>query len=143
MISIAVIVVAIAFLKRPVSMAPPSVLNFIKFNEARLHAVLFKNMYSLHGLLACIMSVFGHVCPLLIMVSYCIAGSTQIHAGSEMSFIKSRALYVSAGLTETTNFVVQSLSCSTAFMNSSVTLTLWFAFWKLIELYASPLKLLS
>ena len=43
------------------------------------------------------------------------------------------ALNVSIGLPSTTAWVVQSLSSTTAFMNSSVTRTLWFAFWKKTE----------
>jgi len=42
----------------------------------------------------------------------------------------SRALSVSTGSPVVTEKVVHGASCSTACMNSSVTRTEWFAFWK-------------
>ena len=44
--------------------------NFIKLMLARLHAVLSRNMYSLHGLLALIRPLLGHVFQRLMVVSY-------------------------------------------------------------------------
>ena len=55
---------------------------FIKFSEARLHAVSSRNMYSLQGLLALIRAVFLHVCQRFTVVSYCIPGSPQCHVES-------------------------------------------------------------
>src|SRR5438552_8304038 len=52
--------------------------------------------------------------------------------------MRSRALYVSTVSPLTTAFVLQSPLLMTACMNSSVTRTLWFAFWKKIDAYASP-----
>src|SRR4051794_652538 len=54
--------------------------NFIKLIDARLHAVLSRNIYSLHGLLALIRPDCGHVCHSLIVSSYCTPGSAQRHA---------------------------------------------------------------
>ena len=54
--------------------------NFIKFNDARLHAELSRCMYSEHGLLALIRPVLAEVCHALIVVSYCMPGSAHSHA---------------------------------------------------------------
>ena len=48
--------------------------------EARLQAVLSKNMYSLHGLEALISPPSGQVCHSLIVVLYCVPGSAQRQA---------------------------------------------------------------
>ena len=48
--------------------------------DARLHAVLSKNMYSLQGFDALIGPDCGQVCHSLIVVSYCIPGSAQRQA---------------------------------------------------------------
>ena len=85
--------------------------------------------------------MFADVCQSLIVVSYWIPGSPQRWAASAILRKMSRALYVPAGLPSLTSWVVQSASRSTAFMNSSVTRTLWFAFWKKTLPYASPVKL--
>jgi len=44
----------IAFLKRSMSNVPSVLRNFIRFSDARLHAELSINIYSLHGLEALI-----------------------------------------------------------------------------------------
>ena len=67
-------------------------------------------------------------------------GSPQIHAESAILAMRSRALYVLYGCPVRTSFVCHSPSFSTASMNSSVTRTEWFAFWKKIDAYASPLN---
>src|SRR5574343_227626 len=54
----------------------------IKFNEAKLHAVLSKNMYSEHGFDALILPPSGHVCHSLMEESYCTPGSAQAQAAS-------------------------------------------------------------
>ena len=90
-----------------------------------------RNMYSEHGLLAWMRSVFDEVCQSLMVVSYWMPGSPQTWAASAILRKMSRALNVSIGSCgATTAWVVQSLSSTTACMNASVTRTLWFAFWK-------------
>src|SRR5208337_537554 len=120
------------------SNCPFPALYFIRFSEARLHAVSSRNMYSLQGLLALIRAVFLHVCQRFTVVSYCIPGSPQCHVESAILHRSSLALYFSFGCPSVTFFVHQSRSSSTARMNSSVTRTEWLAFWKKTELYASP-----
>ncbi len=70
------------------------------------------------------------VCQSLIVVSYWIPGSPHRWAASAILRKISRALYVPAGWPSLTSWVCQSASRSTACMNSSVTRTLWLAFWK-------------
>src|SRR6476469_9922827 len=65
--------------------------NFIRLMLARLHAVLSRNMYSLHGLLALMRPLLGQVCHLLMVVSYCTPGSPQCQAQSAMRLSSSRA----------------------------------------------------
>src|SRR3569623_109769 len=129
MISIAVSVVWQPRLNASMSNSPSGRRNFIRFNDARLHALSSRNMYSEHGLLALIRDVLMHGCQSLIVVSYCMPGSPQIQAASAILRIRSRALNVSTGLPLVTDFVEKLLSRVTAFMNSSVTRTEWFAFW--------------
>src|SRR5262245_58257289 len=108
---------------------------------ARLQAVLSRNMYSLHGLLALIRPEFGQVCHLLIVVSYCTPGSPHFQALAAILLINLRAWYVGPGLlASVTQRVVPGLSSTQACMKSSVTRTERFAFWNITELYASPLK---
>src|SRR3989344_4788367 len=76
---------------------PSGLRNFMRFNEAKLHEVSSRNMYSLHGFEALMREVLGQVCHLFIVVSNCSPGSPQIHADSETCLIKSRALQVSPG----------------------------------------------
>src|SRR5688572_26665994 len=105
----------------------------MRFSEARLHAESSRNMYSLHGLLALIRAVLGHVCQSLIVVSNWSPGSPHWCAASQICFMRSRAEYVSTGSPVVTAFVVQLPSFSTACMNSSGTRTELFEFWKKIE----------
>src|SRR4029077_13005004 len=137
-ISCAVMVTSTACLNDSTSNEPFGSRYFIKFNEARLHAVSSRNMYSEHGLLALIRAVFLQVCQRFTVVSYCMPGSPQCHVDSAILYSKSFARSFSDGSPSITFFVHQSLSCSTARMKSSDTRTEWFAFWKKIEVYASP-----
>src|SRR5437868_370526 len=109
---------------------------------ANLHAVSSRNIYSEHGLLALIRPEFGQVCHLLMVVSYCTPGSPQCHAHSAMRF---RTVLASQEGPSREGSVTQRVChwpfCFTVLMNSSVTRTERLAFWKRIELYASPLKL--
>ncbi len=52
----------------------------MRFSEARLHALLSRCMYSLHGFDALIRPEAGHVCHSLIVVSYCMPGSAHSQA---------------------------------------------------------------
>src|SRR5262245_59511026 len=108
-------------------------MNFMRFSDARLHALLSRCMYSEQGLLALIRPLAGLVCHSLIVVSYCIPGSAHSHAACAMSRISSRARIVSTVSSVRTDLSFQSWSCSYAFMNSSVTRTELFAFWYWIE----------
>src|SRR5688572_28486555 len=102
---------------------------------ARLHAVLSRNMYSLHGLLALMRPELGQVCQVLIVVSYCTPGSPHCQAHSAIRCIRWRAFQVGPSLpSSVTQWVFQSRSCSQAFMNSSVTRTDRLAFWNRMEL---------
>src|SRR4030065_603630 len=80
MISWAVKTISTACLNEATSKLPSPSRNFMRFSDARLHALLSRCMYSEHGLLALIRPVAGHVCHSLIVVSYCIPGSAQSHA---------------------------------------------------------------
>src|SRR5215472_7326901 len=131
-------VTSTACLNAGTSNCPLGVTNFIRFSEARLHAVSSRNMYSEQGLLALIRAVFLEVCQRLMVVSYCMPGSPQCHVESAILCNKSFALSFSAGCTSVTLRVHQSRSPSAARMKSSVTRKEWLAFWKKIELYASP-----
>ena len=64
------------------STEPSSRLNRIRFNEARLHAVSSRNMYSEHGLEALMRPDSGQVCQSLIVVSYWTPGSAECQAAS-------------------------------------------------------------
>src|SRR3984885_8500055 len=120
MISIAVIVVWTPRRNASISNSPASALrNFMRFSDARLHAESSRNMYSEHGFDALIRAVLMHGCHSLIVVSYCMPGSPQIHAASAILRIIVRALWVSTTPPLVTDLVDHSESRSTAFMKSS------------------------
>jgi len=73
------------------SSSPVGVRNRIRFRLARLHAVSFRNMYSLHGLLAWIWSVAAQVCQSLTVAWNWMPGSPQIHPASAIERKSSRA----------------------------------------------------
>src|SRR3954462_11876805 len=124
-----------AALNRSTLNVPSVALNFIRLMLARLQAVLSRNMYSLHGLLALMRPLLGHVCHLLIVVSYCTPGSPQCHAQSAMRFKTSRAGQDGPSrVGSVTQCVVHFWSFSPASMNSSVTRTERLAFWNRMEL---------
>ena len=100
-------------------------------------------MYSEQGFDALIRPEFGDVCHALIVVSYCMPGSPQTQAASAMSRIRSFARNAPIGFPVVTARVDHSPSETTARMNSSVTRTEWFAFWKKTESYAPPWTLNS
>src|SRR5690242_5144912 len=112
--------------------------NFIRFSDARLHAESSRNMYSEHGFDALIRAVFFEVCHRLTVVSYCMPGSPHWCVASAICRSSSFAEWRDLRSPFTRETVHQSVSSTAACMNSSVTRTLLFAFWKKIELYASP-----
>src|SRR5580765_3945333 len=110
-----------AALNRSTSNVPSGCRNFIRLMLAKLHAVLSRNMYSLHGLLALMRPLLAQVCQLLIVVSYCTPGSPQCQAQSAMRFNSSRAGHDGPSLLgSVTQCVVHSWFVSIACMNSSV-----------------------
>src|SRR5215218_1434738 len=121
------------------SKVPSAWRNFMRFSDARLHALSSTCMYSEHGFDALMRPEFGDVCHWLIVVSYWTPGSAHSQAASAMSRMSSRA-----GTGSPTGSPVvratrsQSASCSTACMNSSVSRTELFAFWYWIEVKPSP-----
>src|ERR1051325_2663600 len=136
MISIAVIVVWQARRNASTSRSPPPPSpvspfgpgssgrwNLRRLSDARLHAESSRNMYSEHGFDALMRAVLMHGCQSLIVVSYCMPGSPQIHAASDILRIRLRAEWVSTTLPLVIDFVVHSPSRVTAFMKSSVTRT--------------------
>src|SRR6201998_4629628 len=131
-------VMSTAWRKASTSNVPFGLRYFIKLSDGRLQAVSSRNMYSEHGFDALIRAVVLHVCQRFTVVSYCMPGSPHCHADTAMRCSKSRALNLSTGFPSLTFRVHQSRSSSTACMNSSVTRTEWFAFWKKTEEYASP-----
>ena len=115
------------------SSSPSSRRNFIRFSEARLHALSSIDMYSEHGFDALMRHVFGSVCQLLIVVSYWTPGSAHCQAASAMSLRILRALIDSTTAPSVRAVRFQSASPSTASMNASVTRTELFAFWYWID----------
>src|SRR4030095_11062409 len=91
------------------------------------------DMYSEHGFDALMRDVFGSVCQLLIVVSYCTPGSAHCQAASAMSFSTVRAVSDSTTVPSVRAVRFQSASPSTASMNVSVTRTELFAFWYWID----------
>src|SRR6185503_7048055 len=70
--------------------------NLRRFSDARLHAESSRNMYSEHGFDALIRDVLMHGCQSLIVVSYWMPGSPQIHAASAILRMSARALWLSS-----------------------------------------------
>src|SRR5579863_10569741 len=116
--------------KASTSNEPLELRYFIRFSDARLHAVSSRNMYSEHGFEALMRAVFLQVCQRFTVVSYCMPGSPQCHVESAILCSSSRAEYLSAGVPSCTFRVHQSRSSCTACIKLSVTRTEWFAFWK-------------
>src|SRR2546425_1238666 len=86
-----------AALKRSTSNVASSRLNFIRFNDARLQAVLFRKTYSEQGLVEWIGSVPLHVCHFWIEPSYCRPGSPQVHVPSAIFCKRVRASFFWSG----------------------------------------------
>src|SRR6476659_2773651 len=125
--------------KRSVSNVPSGRRNFIRFSDARLHALSSTCMYSEHGFDALMRPEFGDVCHWLIVVSYCTPGSAQRHAASAMSRMSSRASTGSPiGWPVLRPMRFHCSPASTAFMKSSLTRTELLAFWYWIDVKPSP-----
>src|SRR4051812_13148288 len=111
----------------------------MRFNDARLHAVSSRNMYSEHGLLALMRPSAGQVCHSLTVVSYCTPGSAQAQAAFAIWSHRSRAFSVFFGFGARPSFFAfsfsvrqyrcQGPSASTACMNSLVMRTELLLFW--------------
>src|SRR5580698_7301510 len=91
-------VTSTACFKAVTSNCPFDPRNFIRFSEARLHAVSSRNMYSEQGFEALMRAVFFEVCHRLIVVSYCMPGSPHCQVASAILYMISRALRVSTGV---------------------------------------------
>src|SRR5438046_6176944 len=120
MISCAVMKMRTAALNRSTSKSPSAVLNFIKFSEARLQAVLSRNRYSLHGFVEFCRPVLLQVCHLWIVVSNCIPGLPQTHVPSAILRSNARALFFSQSLPSGTLRVHHSRHSSDASLTASL-----------------------
>src|SRR5438552_19094913 len=98
-----------AVLKRSTSKTPSSRLNFIRFNEARLQAVLLRKTYSEHGLVEWIGSVPLQVCHFWIEPSYCRPGSPHVNVPSAILLSSERASFFWSGSLVVTERVHHSL----------------------------------
>src|SRR6201990_2430056 len=103
--------------------------NVSKFNDARLHAVSSRNMYSEHGLEARIGPEAGQVCQSLIVVWNCRPGSADGHVALGILSQRSRAGIVFATLPVVRQVRSQPPFASTDLRNSSVTRTVLLEFW--------------
>src|SRR5436190_10025416 len=117
-----------AALNRSISYAASWLLKIIRFNDARLHAVLFRNTYSEHGFVEWIGSVPLHVCHFWIGPSYCRPGSPQTQVPSAILFKSVRASFLWSGLPVVEARVHHSRPSIAACMNSSETRTDRFSF---------------
>ena len=106
MMSMAVMTTSTAWRKSSSWNTPSSSTNFMRLNEARLHAESSRCMYSLHGLEPLMRPDAGQVCQRLMVLSNCMPGSPHTHAASAISFMSSRAFMVS-----TTSPVVTAVVC--------------------------------
>ncbi len=136
--SCAVIAMSTAWRKPATSKSPAPSTNCMRFKLARLQALSSRCMYSEHGFDALIRPLFGQVCQSLMVVSNCIPGSPHWWVASAISRRMVRAGIVSATSPLVTKRVLHGRPSSAARMNSSVTRTELFAFWKKIEPYAGP-----
>src|SRR5262245_24279944 len=117
--------------------------NLSRLRLARLHAELSRCMYSEHGFEPLMRPVLAAVCQRLIVVSNCMPGSAHSQAAWEIWRNSSRALTVRTTLPVVTSRRLQSLSSTTARMNSSVTRTELLAFWYWIEWLSRPSRSMS
>ena len=105
--------------------------NVSRLIDARLHAVLSRNMYSLHGLDALMRPSAGQVCHSLIVESNCSPGSAQRHAARQIWSHRSRARMVLETSPSVRRRSTHASSFSTARKKSWVRRTELFEFWPL------------
>src|SRR6187200_1013861 len=141
--SIAVMITSTAFANRSASKVLSSLRNFNRFSDARLHEELSSDMYSEHGLDAVIRPVSGLVCQSLMVSSYCRPGSAHSHAATAILRHSWRASTVSMTSPVDRARSPNSVPCSTARMNSSVTRTELLAFWYWTEVMSLPPRSMS
>src|ERR671933_2821195 len=96
--SIAVMTSSTALTKFLASNVPSSLRNFIRFNDARLHELLSRLMYSEQGLDALIRPVSGLVCQSLIVSSYWMPGSA--HSQAAWVTLRNRSFASTVSMTE-------------------------------------------
>src|SRR6476661_3068531 len=127
--SIAVMTSSTDLTKLLVSNVPSALRNFMRFNDARLHELLSRLMYSEHGLDALIRPVSGLVCQSLIVSSYWMPGSA--HSQAAWVTLRKRVLASMVSMTEPSMRArsPNSVPSSTARMNSSETRPELLAFW--------------
>src|SRR3954467_11393638 len=141
--SIAVMMNSTAFANSGASKVSSSFRNFIRLSDARLHDELSRCMYSLHGLDAVIRPVSGQVCQSLIVPSYWMPGSAQLHAASAILRNSAFASTVSMTSPVLRPRRPNSLPSSTARMNSSLTRIELLAFWYWTETMSLPPRSMS
>src|ERR1700683_2125280 len=93
--SIAVMISSHIALNRSVSKVSSLFRNLSRFRLDRLHELLSRCTYSLHGLLAVMRPDSGQVCQSLIVLSYWVPGSAHSQAALASAVNRSRALIVS------------------------------------------------
>src|SRR3954464_3215825 len=125
------------------SSSPSSRRNLSRFSEARLQAESSIDMYSEQGFDALMRPVFGSVCHLLIVVSYCTPGSADFQDASAIWRSSSFALTVSTTAPSVRATRFQSPSSAAASMKASVTRTELLAFWYWIEAQSSEFSDMS
>src|SRR5215210_3434932 len=141
--SIAVMTSSTVLANATASNVSSSLRNFNRFSEARLQEELSSDMYSEHGLDAVIRPVSGLVCQSLMVSSYWMPGSAHCQAASAILRHSSRASMVSRTSPVARAFSPNSVPCSTARMNSSVTRTELLAFWYCTEVMSLPPRSMS
>src|SRR4051794_39471338 len=120
-----------------------SLRNFSRLSEARLHEELSRCMYSLHGLEAVMRPDSGQVCQSLMVPSYWMPGSAHSHAACAILRNSDLASTVSMASPVLRPRRPNSLSSSTARMNSSLTRTELLAFWYCTETMSLPPRSMS
>src|SRR6476619_1505009 len=127
--SIAVMTSSTTFANVGASNVSSSRRNFSRFSDARLQDELSSDMYSEHGLDAVIRPVSGQVCQSLMVSSYWMPGSAHSHAACAILRNSSLPLTVDTTVPSSRARSANSVSSSTAHMNSPETRTELFAFW--------------
>src|SRR3954470_9444673 len=141
--SIAVMISSTALPNRAASKVSSSRRNFSRLSDARLHEELSSDMYSEHGLDAVMRPVSGLVCQSLMVSSYWMPGSAHSHAAVATLRHSSRASTVSRTEPSLRARRPNSLPCSTARMNSSLTRTELLAFWYCTDVMSLPPRSMS